>query len=146
MTGHKLIALWLLTLFLETVLALGTFKTRLATDGMPANRALVYGSLWEAAHLLLLAVIIPGLFLFLTWQYLRKAPLQQWSIRRIVLAWLATAIAFYLAMMVETAAAETILPPSVSAVVPGVYGVFITVTAGTLALTLKWLQSNAFVR
>ena len=142
MTGQKLALYWILALVCETILALRTFKTRLATEGMPADRALVHASLWEAAHLFLLAVLIPGCFLFVTWRYLWRSPLDQWSIQRIGLAWLASVITFYLAMMVETVATETILPLDSGPIVQGAYGICIALAAAILAVTLKWLRNR----
>jgi hypothetical protein len=142
-TGQKLAVFWMLALVFETVLALRTFKTRLATDGMSAERALVRGSAWEAAHLLLLGVVIPGVFLFITWRYLGQVRLERWSAPRILLTWSALAITLYLAMMLETAVTETILPLSVNTVVRGVYGVCVALAAGTLVLTLKWLRARS---
>ena len=62
-TGGKFAMAWILGLALNTVLALRTFKIRLASEGMAADQALARASGWEWCMSLSLLRRHPHVFL-----------------------------------------------------------------------------------
>jgi hypothetical protein len=133
---RRLAAAWLLTLILQTILAVQTFKTRLVPEGMVATRALVLGSVWEAVHLLLLAVIIPGWALYATARFLRGAPLRAWRADQLLLIWLAVPMLLFMAVLTDGALAETILRIPHLPILAVAYGAVVAVAAAATAVTV----------
>jgi hypothetical protein len=140
-SGRKLALAWILALSLSTVLALGTFKTRLVSEGMAADQALARASAWEAVHILLVG-LIPAGFLVVTLAYLRAERVADWTVGRILVVWLAVPIAFYFVVLMESVLAETILPLDNCCVLPLAYGICFILVAAATVVTLHWNRNT----
>jgi hypothetical protein len=125
-----LVLFWIGSVVIESMLALFTFKIRLASSGMDADRAYLLGRVWQGVHLVLVVALIPGMLLAVIWRYLRRRPIGDWRGDRIAVAWLVVPTTWYLALMAEIVLSDTILP---------VYGICGLLTAAIVASPVFWV-------
>lgn len=141
--GLKLLLLWLGTIAVELIMALYTFKTRLAPTGMDAGRAYTIGVVWEIVHLVLVVVVLPALFLAVVWRSLQSQPVHAWRASRIALAWLVVPTVWLFGLMAESMLTETVLSIYESPVITIIYCLYGLITLTILAITALWLMRHS---
>lgn len=137
---------WLGAVSGDTILALYTFKARLAAAGMDARAAYAVAATWELAHLILIVLVLPAALLLAAGRNLRRKRIAQWDGRSFALAWGLVPTVWYFGWLAEQALSSTVLRLYEPPIVTVFYGICALVTLGVVACSGVWLTHRFTAR